>query len=74
MCLYFLNGVYDKYNAWQFMQRPDIAERAQRWPEHFPNVGWVLLGPPARQAAGAGCHYSCSCTTLWLALRSLHLG
>lgn len=39
VCLYFLNGVYDSWGAWSAMQQPDMAERARRWPQHYPAVG-----------------------------------
>lgn len=43
MCLYFLNGVYDKLDTWQFMRQPEVLARAHRWPQHYPRVG---CGPP----------------------------
>lgn len=39
MCLYFINSVVDSYSSYQFMQQPDILERAKRWPQHYPTIG-----------------------------------
>lgn len=36
VCLYFVNSVYDAVAAWQWMQQPEVQERARRWPQHYP--------------------------------------
>ncbi|KAL4444581.1 hypothetical protein ABPG77_002398 [Micractinium sp. CCAP 211/92] len=43
VCLYFLNGVYDKLDTWQFMRQPEVLARAHRWPQHYPRVGFPWL-------------------------------
>ncbi|KAL4436580.1 hypothetical protein ABPG75_003719 [Micractinium tetrahymenae] len=43
VCLYFLNGIYDKLDSWQFMRQPEVVARAQRWPQHFPRVGFPFF-------------------------------
>jgi hypothetical protein len=39
VCLYFINSVVDSYSSYQFMQQPEILERAKRWPQHYPTIG-----------------------------------
>ncbi len=50
VCLYFVNGVYDKLDTWQFMRQPEVLARARRWPQHYPRVG---CGPPRASSLAA---------------------
>ncbi|GAB4821229.1 hypothetical protein N2152v2_008275 [Parachlorella kessleri] len=79
VCLYFVNLVYDAYNQWSFMQKPDLRLRAQRWPQHyiparFPWFGVSVLLPCALlTAAGCGVLWGGSLLVLYEAYDSGHL-
>lgn len=53
VCLFFVNSVWDSLATWSFMRQPEVLERAQRWPQHYPPVRCAWVGPGARSCLQA---------------------
>ncbi|KAI3426484.1 hypothetical protein D9Q98_008850 [Chlorella vulgaris] len=79
VCLYFINSVVDSYSSYQFMQQPEILERAKRWPQHYPTIGvpyfslGVLLPCAVLAALGIKVLMTASVLVTWEVVDSLKL-
>ncbi|PSC68068.1 family transcriptional regulator [Micractinium conductrix] len=79
VCCYFLNAIYEKVESYQFLQQPEVLERARRWPQYYPapRFPWfsctVLLPCAVLAALGVRVLWTASVLVAYEALDSLQL-